>query len=107
VVCVRVERPVLVPFDRAAELGRFHVELVAVGPDGRANQLGDDVEDALMAHDPIVDWMIGGRTLDAPYPRRSWGMAWLKVEQWCWRAEQARLLDKLVGGAAKLGDLFG
>src|SRR5262245_50270191 len=107
VVRVRVERPVLVPFDRAAELWRFHVELVAVGPDGWANQLSDDVEDALMAHDPIVDWMVGGRALDAPHPRRRRSVARLKVEYRCWRAELARLLYKLVGGAAKLGDLLG
>src|SRR5262245_31256374 len=104
---MRVERPVLMPFNRAAELWRFHVELVAVGSDGWANQLGNDVEDVLMAHDPIVDWMIGGRALDAPYPRRRRSVARLKVEHGCWRAELACLLDKLVGDAAKLGDLVG
>ncbi len=65
VVGVGVEGPVLVPFDRAAELGRFHIQLVAVSPYAGADQLLDNVQDAGVAYSPVIDGVLLDWVLEA------------------------------------------
>ena len=79
VIGVRVERPVLVPFHRRAIMRRLHVELGAVQPEARADQLVEDVEHRPASHDLVEQRMDLVRRLDAADAGVLGGVARLEV----------------------------
>src|SRR6185503_11372401 len=71
VVRVRVEGPVLVPLDRRAVPGGFHVELAGLVADARggADQRGEDLRDLRAEGDLAKRGMNVVRLLDPTHPR--------------------------------------
>src|SRR5579871_3730121 len=68
VVGVRVEGPVLVPFDGRPIAGRFHIELAGVKPD-RTPQIPEHRDDCRVTGGLGIDRVMQVRRLDAAHPR--------------------------------------
>ena len=57
VVAMRIKCPVLMPFDRAAVAGLFHVELVAIAPQAVSDQLRYDSQNFLVMQGLAIYFM--------------------------------------------------
>ena len=68
------------PFDWAAPLWRFHIELSAVLTDIRTDELGNDAENAWGTLGLVIHRMLFGRHFQAAQARFVQSMSWLKVE---------------------------
>jgi hypothetical protein len=96
VVGVRIEGPVLVPFDRRADLGGLEVELRAVQPHtAGAEQGAQHGQQPRRAHELGKHRMHQVRLLDAPHPRLRGAVRRLEVIDIVVRAHRPCALDQL------------
>ena len=99
-----IERPVLVPLDRAPELGELQVELVTVAAQAVADELRDHGEDVLVVERVTVDLVLDDRALQAAQLRVAPGVSRLQVEDIGVLGDLARPFDELVGDPLDLLD---
>ena len=99
VVGMRVIGPVLVPFHRLAAAARFHVELQAVLPDGVAQHLLQQSDDAGMFQNGGIGRMLLDRALDTPEAWLFGRMTVLQIEDIVADGDVARSFEEIVGDA--------
>ena len=104
VVGMRVERPILVPFDRGAVTGRFHVELAGIQANA-APQFGEDRDHRRVPAGALVGLVARVRRLDPPHPRLGGPMRVFEVVDLVVGRDLGRVGDELVGDRAQFGDL--
>ena len=102
VIAVRIERPVLVPFDRRAEARAFQVQLGGVEPDVRTPQRLQHAQDGRVPRQRGIGGMVQMRGLDPAHPRRFRRVAVFQVVDVGVRREPPRPLDEAVGDGAQL-----
>ena len=105
VIGVRIKRPVLVPLDRRAITGRFHVELAGVEAH-RAPQILQHLDDLRMPRRPGVFGVVQLRRLDPPHPRLGGRMRIFEVVDLVVGRDMRGVAHELVGDPAQRFDFL-
>ena len=107
VVGMGIEGPVLVPFDRRAVAGGFHVELAAVLADRRPQELRQDRRDLGIAGQRMEEGVaLEDRRFQPAHARQRRAVGGLEIIEIVVGRNAARFANDAVGKVAQLGELL-